>query len=70
MTASRYVPSSVQSGSPADQAGVKGGDLILSLENLSLATDGTMADYCDIIRSHSPQDTVAVEYIAMKLTNC
>ncbi len=51
---------SVQSGSPADKSGIAPGDLILTLENLDLATDGTMADYCDILRSHEPGDTLSV----------
>lgn len=54
---------SVESGSPADEAGIIGGDIIISLEGLALATDGTMADYCDIIRSHSPDDTLSIEVI-------
>lgn len=49
--------SSVKSGSPADAAGVKGGDIITAMEGLILATDGTMADYCDILRSHNDTDT-------------
>lgn len=55
--------SSVKSGSPADRAGVRGGDIIRSMEGLVLATDGTMADYCDILRSHSPSDTLAIEVL-------
>jgi len=53
--------SSVASGSAADAAGVKGGDLITRLEGLVVATDGTMADYCDILRSHKEGDVLAVE---------
>lgn len=53
--------SSVKSGSPADEAGLMGGDLITSMENLPLATDGTMADYCDIIRTQGDESTLAVE---------
>ena len=52
--------SSVDSGSPADQAGVKGGDIIIQLEGLVLGTDGTMADYCDVLRSRDATDTMAV----------
>lgn len=52
--------SSVESGSPADNAGILPGDLILTVENLDLAVDGTMADYCDILRSHDPGDTLSV----------
>ena len=54
---------SVQSGSPADKAGVKAGDMIVALEGLSLATDGTMADYCDVLRTHSPDDTLSIEVV-------
>ena len=55
--------SSVESGSPADESGLQGGDIITKLEGLALATDGTMADYCDILRSHSPQDTLSMEVL-------
>lgn len=55
--------SSVQSGSPADKAGVKAGDIITSLEGLVLATDGTMADYCDILRSRNPGDTMSIDVL-------
>lgn len=55
--------SSVKSGSPADIAGVKGGDILLRLEGLQLATDGTMSDYCDILRSHRPDDTLSLEVL-------
>lgn len=53
--------SSVESGSPADGAGVKGGDIIIRLEGLILSKDGTMSDYCDILRSHSASDTLKIE---------
>ena len=55
--------SSVQSGSQADKAGVKPGDIITNMENLVLATDGTMSQYCDILRSHKPGDTLSVEVL-------
>jgi serine protease Do len=51
--------SSVKSGSPADQAGIRPGDLLRQLEGLVLATDGTMADYCDILRSREADDTMS-----------
>ncbi|NCC37394.1 MAG: serine protease, partial [Chloroflexia bacterium] len=54
---------SVKSGSPADNAGVKPGDIITKLERLVLATDGTMTDYCDILRSRNPSDTLAIEVV-------
>jgi serine protease Do len=55
--------SSVDSGSPADVAGVEPGDIITKLEGLVLATDGTMADYCDILRSRSAEDVMSIEVL-------
>ncbi len=55
--------SSVQSGSAADRAGVKAGDIILMMENLVLATDGSMSQYCDILRSHKPGDTLSIQVL-------
>ena len=54
---------SVESGSPADKAGVEGGDIVTMLEGLILASDGTMSDYCDILRSHSAEDTLDIEVL-------
>ena len=55
--------SSVKSGTPADKAGVMPGDIIYQLEGLVLATDGTLKDYCDVIRSHNPSDTLSMSVI-------
>ena len=55
--------SSVKSGSPADKAGVKGGDILYQMESLVLATDGTMKDYCNILRTHKPEDTLSLSVI-------
>ncbi len=33
------------------------------MENLVLATDGTMSQYCDILRSHDPSDTLSVQVL-------
>ncbi|RME44235.1 MAG: PDZ domain-containing protein [Caldilineae bacterium] len=55
--------SSVKSGSPADKVGLKGGDIITAIEGLVLATDGTMADYCDILRTHEPDDVLNVQVL-------
>lgn len=55
--------SSVQSGSPADQAGIQPGDIIMMLENLVLASDGTLSEYCDILRSHQPSDTLSLQIL-------
>ncbi|HSB90963.1 MAG TPA: S1C family serine protease [Anaerolineales bacterium] len=55
--------SAVTSGSPADEAGVQGGDIITKMEGLVVGTDGTMADYCDVLRSHKPTDTLGIEVL-------
>lgn len=55
--------SSVKSGSAADQAGVEAGDIITSIESLVLSVDGTMADYCDILRTHTPEDVLDIQVL-------
>jgi len=55
--------SAVETGSPADKAGITGGDVITKIEGIELSTDGTMADYCDILRSHDPGDPLSVEVV-------
>lgn len=55
--------SSVESGSPADRAGIESGDIITRMEGLILATDGTLADYCDILRSRDPSEVMAIEVL-------
>jgi serine protease Do len=53
----------VESGSPAANLGIKGGDIITKMEGLLLATDGTMADYCDIIRTQGDDQPMSVEIL-------
>ncbi len=55
--------SSVKSGSPADKAGVKPGDIIYQMEGLVLATDGSKKDYCSILRSHKDTDTLSIKVL-------
>jgi serine protease Do len=55
--------SGVASGSPADQAGVLPGDLITTMETLPLAVNGTLEEYCDIIRTNGPTDTLSIEVV-------
>jgi serine protease Do len=54
---------SVKSGSPADQAGVQGGDIVTTMEGLTLAQQGAMTEYCDILRSHSAEDVLSIEVL-------
>ncbi len=55
--------SSVESGSPADKVGIEPGDIITMLEGLVLATNGTMSDYCNILRSRNATDTMSIEVL-------
>jgi serine protease Do len=55
--------SSVASGSPADETGIQAGDIVTTLEGLVLATDGTMSDYCDVIRTQGTESTMSVEVL-------
>ena len=57
---------SVESGSPADEVGLLPGDIILNIEGLDLAVDGTMATYCEILRSHSPEDVLAMTVLRLE----
>ena len=52
---------SVESGSPADRAGIEPGDLARKLEGLQLATDGTMSSYCNILRTNRSDDVLSIE---------
>lgn len=56
---------SVESGSPAAEAGIEAGDILTMLEGLVLATDGTMSSYCDILRGRDPGDTMAIEVLRL-----
>lgn len=50
----------VESGSTADKAGLEPGDIITRMEGVTLATDGTLADYCSILRTHGTDATLSV----------
>ncbi|NTU84339.1 MAG: trypsin-like serine protease, partial [Chloroflexales bacterium] len=54
---------SVESGSPIDKARVQPGDFITRMEGLEMAADGTMADYCQILRSHEASDVIGIEVV-------
>jgi len=53
----------VESGSPAAELGLQGGDIITKLEGLGLATDGTMKDYCDILRTQGDDAELAAQVL-------
>lgn len=52
---------SVTAGSVADKAGVRPGDLITRMGGVSVGTDGTLAEYCDVLRTHGDTATLDVE---------
>ncbi|MCL4868510.1 MAG: protein kinase [Anaerolineae bacterium] len=55
--------SAVISGSPADRAGVRPGDIITMLEGFVLATDGTMSSYCNILRGRAATDVMSIQVL-------
>ena len=53
----------IQSGSPADNLGLKPGDFIYEMEGLSLAQNGTLQEFCSVVRSHRATDHLAVKIV-------
>ncbi|PIE34380.1 MAG: peptidase S1 [Ilumatobacter coccineus] len=51
----------VAPGSPASEAGILPGDVITSLNNLPMAPNGTMTEYCDVIRTAGEGKTMNIE---------
>lgn len=51
----------IQSGSPADQAGLQPGDFIYEMEGVPLAEDGTLREFCAILRSQRLGDPIAIK---------
>lgn len=62
-TGSGVFVSGVASGSAADTAGVRPGDILTKMEGVTLATDGTLADYCSIMRTHGTTAALSVEVL-------
>lgn len=52
--------SSVDTNSPAGEVGLQGGDIIEKIEGLSVGTEGTMKNYCDILQSHGSGDKLSL----------
>ncbi|HSL25161.1 MAG TPA: S1C family serine protease [Acidimicrobiia bacterium] len=53
----------VQPGSPADASGVTGGDIVTRMAGVSLGLDGTLADFCDVIRTQGTTGVIPVEVL-------
>ncbi|MCB9655344.1 MAG: trypsin-like peptidase domain-containing protein [Deltaproteobacteria bacterium] len=52
--------SSVESGSPASRVGIRAKDILLAIEGLPIGSDGTLKDYCDVLRSRAADATMTV----------
>lgn len=55
--------SSVETGSPADEAGILPGDFIVKLENLTVGARGTMETYCEVLKGRAANAQIRVELI-------
>ncbi len=53
----------VAAGSPASAVGLLPGDIVTALNGLPLGTDGTMKDYCDVIRTAGEGEPMAIEVL-------
>lgn len=54
--------SGVKPGTPASEAGLLPGDIVLTLNGVAMATDGGYADYCDVVRT-SGSNAMSVEVL-------
>ena len=53
--------SSVAAGSAADKAGIEPGDLLTRMQGVSLGVNGTLAEYCDVLRTQGQDATLDIE---------
>lgn len=53
--------SSVDAGGAADAAGIQPGDLVYKLAGVSVGTDGSLADYCQVLRTQGSDATIDVQ---------
>lgn len=52
---------SVRPGSPADKAGLKAGDILVSLNGVTMGQDGVVTGYCDVLRTAGLDATMDIE---------
>lgn len=55
--------SGVKAGSPASRAKVVPGDIITTLNGLPMAPNGSMAEYCDVLRTSGEDTPVSIEVL-------
>ena len=53
----------VQAGSPADRTGINGGDIVTRMAGVSLGWNGTLAEFCDVIRTQGEAGVIDVEVL-------
>jgi len=53
--------SSVAAGSAADKAGIEPGDLLTRMQGVTLGVTGTLAEYCDVLRTHGQEAALDIE---------
>jgi serine protease Do len=53
--------SSVKAGSAGDKAGIEPGDVLISLAGVTLASTGSLEEYCEVIRTQGIDATMDVE---------
>lgn len=52
---------SVEAGTPADAAGILPGDVLLRMAGTTLAVDGTLEEYCDVVSTQGSAETIDVD---------
>jgi serine protease Do len=53
----------VQPGSAADQAGLTGGDIVTQMAGVSLGLEGTLEEFCDVIRTQGEQGVIDIDVL-------
>ena len=53
----------VDAGSPASNLGLQPGDIITKMAGKDVGTDGTMKDYCDVLRTKGEDAAIGVEVL-------
>lgn len=53
----------VKAGTGASSAGLLPGDVILAMNGLPVGTDGSMADYCDVLRTSGDDGAISVDVL-------
>jgi len=55
----------IAEGTPAARAGLIAGDLILTMNGQELATNGTMTEYCEIVRATATAQPIDIEVLRL-----